>query len=195
MSSTVISVTWDHLRACGGGSHLSANYSNLFANYNDLLANCTDILANCYDLSANCTDLLANCYDLSANCSSDMSANSSDLSANCSSNLSANWSDMSANCRSNLSANCTDLLAMSVNCSDLSANCSDLSANFIVEYNSVDTEIIKQTEKLTVTSTEALLVGLTPYTNYTIKVALVKECESVTLSSYPINVKTSEDGM
>ena len=175
MSSTFISVTWDHLRACGGGSYLSAHYSNLFANCKDLLANCTDLLANCYDLSANCSDLSANCSDLSANCS----------------NLSANCSDLSANC-SDLSANCSDL---SANCSDLSANCSDLSANFIVEYNSVDTEIIKQSEKLSVTSTEALLVGLTPYTNYTIKVALVKECENVTLSSYPINVKTSEDGM
>ena len=161
MSSTVISVTWDHLRACGGGSYLSAHYSNLFANCKDLLANCTDLLANCYDLSANCSDLSANCSDLSANCS-------------------------------DLSANCSDL---SANCCDLSANCSDLSANFIVQYNAVDTEIIKQSEKLSVTSTEALLVGLTPYTNYTIKVALVKECENVTLSSYPINVKTSEDGM
>ena len=178
MNSTVISVTWDHLRACGGGSHLSANYSNLFANYNDLLANCTDLLANCYDLSANCSS------DMSANCSSDMSANCCDMSANCRSNLSANCS--------NMPANCTDLIA---NCCDLSANCSDLSANFIVEYNAVDIEIINQTEKLSVTSTEALLVGLTPYTNYTIKVALVKECENVTLSSYPINVKTSEDGM
>ena len=87
MSSTVISVTWDHLRACRAGSHLSANNS------------------------------------------------------------------------------------------------------VTVEYTAVH-----QTKELFATASEALLVGLTPFTNYTIKVAIVNESGDVGPYSYPITVQTPEDG-
>ena len=88
VSSTVISVKWDHLRACGGGSHLSASYMN-----------------------------------------------------------------------------------------------------FIVEYIAVH-----QIKELFATTSEALLIGLTPFTNCTIKVAAVNESGDVGPYSYPITVQTLEDG-
>ena len=62
----------------------------------------------------------------------------------------------------------------------------DLSASFRVQYT-VDKAIIAKT-------TEILLNGLTPYTNYSIKVAVVNEMGDVGPYSYPVTIQTSEDG-
>ena len=71
--------------------------------------------------------------------------------------------------------------------SHLSANNSVLNA--IVEYTTVH-----QIKELFATTSEALLIGLTPFTNYTIKVAAVNERGDVGPYSYPITVQTHEDG-
>ena len=71
--------------------------------------------------------------------------------------------------------------------SHLSANNSVL--NVTVEYTAVH-----QTKELCATASEALLVGLTPFTNYTIKVAIVNMSGDVGPYSYPITVQTPEDG-
>ena len=67
------------------------------------------------------------------------------------------------------------------------ANLSDL--NFTVEYATVH-----QIKDLFATTSEALLLRLTPFTNYTIKVAAVNESGDVGPYSYPITVQTLEDG-
>ena len=71
--------------------------------------------------------------------------------------------------------------------SHLSANNSVLNA--IVEYTTVH-----QMKELFATTSEALLIGLNPFTNYTIKVAAVNESGDVGPYSYPITVQTHEDG-
>ena len=71
--------------------------------------------------------------------------------------------------------------------SHLSANNSVLNA--IVEYTTVH-----QTKELFATTSEALLIGLIPFTYYTIKVAAVNESGDVRPYSYPITVQTLEDG-
>ena len=71
--------------------------------------------------------------------------------------------------------------------SHLSANNSVL--NTIVEYTTVH-----QMKELFATTSEALLIGLNPFTNYTIKVAAVNESGDVGPYSYPITVQTHEDG-
>ena len=67
------------------------------------------------------------------------------------------------------------------------ANLSDL--NFTVRYATVH-----QTKDLFATTSEALLIGLIPFTYYTIKVAAVNESGDVGPYSYPITVQTHEDG-
>ena len=71
--------------------------------------------------------------------------------------------------------------------SHLSANNSVLNA--IVEYTTVH-----QMKELFATTSAALLIGLNPFTNYTIKVAAVNESGDVGPYSYPITVQTHEDG-
>ena len=51
-----------------------------------------------------------------------------------------------------------------------------------------------QMKELFATTSEALLIGLNPFTNYTIKVAAVNESGDVGPYSYPITVETNEDG-
>ena len=82
------------------------------------------------------------------------------------------------------------------NCSDPLAHSSDLLATFRVEYSAVfnaDTEAISKTGQL-FTTTEALLIVLNPFTNYSIEVALLNECGGGEERSYPITVQTLEDG-
>jgi hypothetical protein len=73
---------------------------------------------------------------------------------------------------------------------------SDLSDKFSVKYTAVfsaASEVINQTGELIVTSTEAMLTGLTPYTNYSITVAVVNEMGNVGPYSYPTTNRTLED--
>ncbi|CAI8054367.1 Protein sidekick-2 [Geodia barretti] len=70
---------------------------------------------------------------------------------------------------------------------------SHLSVKFSVKYTAVPSEVINQTEELIVTSTEAMLTGLTPYTNYSITVAVVNEMGNVGPYSYPTTNQTLED--
>ena len=63
----------------------------------------------------------------------------------------------------------------------------DLSASFRVQYTA-DKAIIAKT-------TEIVLTGLTPYTNYSIKVAAVNEMGDVGPYSYPVTIQTPEDGI
>ncbi|CAI8021983.1 Protein sidekick-2 [Geodia barretti] len=73
---------------------------------------------------------------------------------------------------------------------------SHLSVKFSVKYTAVFSavsEVINQTGELIVTSTEAMLTGLTPYTNYSITVAVVNEMGNVGPYSYPTTNRTLED--
>ena len=65
------------------------------------------------------------------------------------------------------------------------------SVKFSVMYTVVFSEVRNQTEE---TTTEAMLTGLTPYTNYSITVAVVNEMGNVGPFSYPITYQTLEDG-
>ena len=71
------------------------------------------------------------------------------------------------------------------------------SVKFSVMYAAVfsaASEVIDRTGELFVSSTEAMLTGLTPYTNYSITVAVVNEMGNVGPFSYPITYQTLEDG-
>ena len=49
--------------------------------------------------------------------------------------------------------------------------------------------------ELVTVATEAILVGLTPYSNYSVKVAIiVDESGDMGPCSYPTTIQTSEDG-
>ena len=63
----------------------------------------------------------------------------------------------------------------------------DLSASFRVQY-AADKAIIANT-------TEIILTGLIPYTNYSINVAVVNEMGDVGPYSYPVTIQTPEDGI
>ena len=74
---------------------------------------------------------------------------------------------------------------------------SHLSVKFSVKYTAVfsaASDITDRTGELIVTSTEAMLTGLTPYTNYSITVAVVNEMGNVGPYSYPTTNRTLEDG-
>ena len=73
----------------------------------------------------------------------------------------------------------------------------DLIVEYRVEYTEVSSGELKsvnQSGELNVTSAKASLTGLTPYTNYSIRIATVNEHGIVGLYSYPIIVQTPEDG-
>ena len=69
-----------------------------------------------------------------------------------------------------------------------------LLVNFAVEYTVMSTGVVKKTRQLNATLTKAQLTGLMPYTNYSIKVAVVNEMGDVRPYSYPVIVQTPEDG-
>ena len=74
---------------------------------------------------------------------------------------------------------------------------SDLSVNFAVQYiekSTVNSEIVKKTRQLNAALTKAQLTGLMPYTNYSIKVAVVNEMGDVGPYSYPVALQMPEDG-
>ena len=74
---------------------------------------------------------------------------------------------------------------------------SHLSVKFSVKYTAVfsaASEVINQPGELIVSSTKAMLTGLTPFTNYSIIVAIVNEMGNVGPFSYPITYQTLEDG-
>ena len=74
---------------------------------------------------------------------------------------------------------------------------SHLSVKFSVKYTAVfsaASEVINQPGEINVSSTEAMLTGLTPYTNYSITVAVVNEMGNVGPYSYPTTNQTLEDG-
>ena len=89
----------------------------------------------------------------------------------------------------NVTAEAVSSRVISVQCDELRAcsHVNDLSASFRVQY-AADKAIIAKT-------TEITLTGLTPYTNYSIKVAAVNEMGDVGPYSYPVTIQTPEDGM
>ena len=73
----------------------------------------------------------------------------------------------------------------------------DLSVNFAVQYiekSTVNSEVVKKTRQLNAALTKAQLTGLMPYTNYSIKVAVVNEMGVVGPYSYPVTIQMPEDG-
>jgi hypothetical protein len=100
----------------------------------------------------------------------------------------------------NVSAEAVSSTVISVQWDHLSAcsPVSHLSVKFSVKYSAVfsaASELINQIGQLIiVSSTEAMLTGLTPYTNYSITVAVVNEMGNVGPYSYPITNQTLEDG-
>ena len=60
--------------------------------------------------------------------------------------------------------------------------------------SSGEVQHIDRTGELSVRKVEALLTGLSPYTNYSIQIATVNEHGVVGLYSYPITIQTPEDG-
>ena len=73
----------------------------------------------------------------------------------------------------------------------------DTSVNFTVQYteNSSDERgNINLTRQLIATTKNAQITGLMPYTNYSIKVAVVNDIGDIGPYSYPDIVQTSEDG-
>ena len=73
----------------------------------------------------------------------------------------------------------------------------DLLVNFTVQYiveSSSGGRTINETRQLIATTTDSQLTGVTPYTNYSIKVAAVDEFGDVGQYSYPVIVQTPEDG-
>ena len=71
---------------------------------------------------------------------------------------------------------------------------SDLSFKFSVKYTAVFSAASEVINELFVSLTEAMLTGLTPYTNYSITVAVVNEMGNVGPYSYPITMQCDEDG-
>ena len=72
-----------------------------------------------------------------------------------------------------------------------------LSVKFSVKYTAVfsaASEVINQTGEIIVSLTEAMLTGLTPYTNYSITVAVVNEMGNAGPYSYSTTNRTLEDG-
>ena len=73
----------------------------------------------------------------------------------------------------------------------------DLSVTFRVEYTPDFCGIAQNMDKvrrMIATTTEALLTGMSPYTNYCIKVAAMNEMTDVGPYSYPVTILTLEDG-
>ena len=73
----------------------------------------------------------------------------------------------------------------------------DTSVNFTVQYTKKSSDErgnINLTRQLIVTTTNAQITGLLPYTNYSIKVAVVNDIGDMGPYSYPLTVQTSEDG-
>ena len=83
---------------------------------------------------------------------------------------------------------------------DLLRACSpvgDLIVKYRVQYTAESSGELKSVERsgqLSVTRVKALLTGLTPYTNYSIRIATVNEHGVAGLYSYPITIQTPEDG-
>ena len=99
----------------------------------------------------------------------------------------------------NVTAEAVSSTVISVQWDHLSAcsPVSHLSVKFSVKYtalSSVASDIINRSGELLVTSTEATLTGLTPYTNYSFTVAVVNEMGNVGPYSYPTTNRTLEDG-
>ena len=72
-----------------------------------------------------------------------------------------------------------------------------MSVNFTVQYtenSSGERGNINLTRQLIVTTTNAQITGLLPYTNYSIKVAVVNDIGNIGPYSYSDIVQTSEDG-
>ena len=72
----------------------------------------------------------------------------------------------------------------------------DTSVNFTVKYtkkSSGERGNINLTRQLIATTTNAQITGLMPYTNYSIKVAVVNDTGDIGPYSYPVTVQTSED--
>ena len=72
----------------------------------------------------------------------------------------------------------------------------DLPVTFRVQYTAgiVHHNMDKDREMMA-TKTKALLTGLMPYTNYTIKVIAVNDMGDVGPHSYPVTIQTPEDCM
>ena len=73
----------------------------------------------------------------------------------------------------------------------------DLYVFFKVQYSvksSDDTGNLSNTKQLNAPQTEAQLTGIKPYTNYSIKVAVVNEVGDVGPYSYPVIAQTPEYG-
>ena len=70
----------------------------------------------------------------------------------------------------------------------------DLSVNFTVQYAVESSHETSQTRQMIVTRTNTQIPGLTPYTDYSIKVAVVTQRSDVRLYSYRTTVQTLEDG-
>ncbi|CAI8019279.1 Neuronal cell adhesion molecule, partial [Geodia barretti] len=95
----------------------------------------------------------------------------------------------------NVTAEAVSSTVISVQWDHLSAcsPVSHLSEIFMVHYTAVSSGVMDKTSELIVSSTEAMLTGLTPYTNYSIKVAEVSEMGNVGPCSYPITMQSDED--
>ena len=73
----------------------------------------------------------------------------------------------------------------------------DISGNFTVQYTEKSSDErgnINLTRQLIATTTNALITGLLPYTNYSIEVAVVNDSGDIGPYSYPDIVQTGEDG-
>ena len=73
----------------------------------------------------------------------------------------------------------------------------DMSVNFTVQYtekSSGERGNINLTRQLIATTTNSQVTGLMPYTNYSVKVAVVNEIGDIGPYSYPDIVQTREDG-
>ena len=66
-----------------------------------------------------------------------------------------------------------------------------LSVTFTIKYIAEFGDIV---QTIIAAKTEALLLGLIPYTNYSIEVAAVNEMGDVGPYSYPVTIQTPEDG-
>ena len=71
----------------------------------------------------------------------------------------------------------------------------DLPVTFRVQYATGTVQNMDKARELMATKTKVLLTGLTPYTNYSIKVVAVNEMGDVGPYSYPVTIHTPEDGM
>ena len=73
------------------------------------------------------------------------------------------------------------------------SNANDLPVTFRVQYTTVHN--MGKVRELMATKTKALLTGLTPHTNYSIKVVAMNVMGDVGPYSYPVTIQTSEDCM